>query len=628
MVFLELLENIRKETSEILDSQNYDPVSFSVESAKPGFGDITCNVSFLLSKQLKKSPQEISKELSKLYKFDHIPQIKNVESHTSGYLNFNIDYTQFTNLVIDSSLQENYGSLDIGHNEKIVVEHTSVNPNKALHVGHIRNVILGDIVSKILRKGNFDVKVLNYVDDSGLQVADIIVGFTELGFSQEPPENEKFDHYCGDTVYVKTTEKYETDKQLEEKRHEILKQIEDSSSTISKMAQTITRKVLDEQLKTVWNLGVFYDCLNFESQIIHSKLWDKIFEKLKSENQIKYEETGDNAGCWVIPAEGEDDKILVRSNGVATYIAKDIPYAAWKLGLVDDPFSYKIHSTQKNSQTLYETTLDEISDHDDDKLNLSGNKVITVIDNRQIRLQKIVSGLMAKFKEEGAYTHLGYESVTLSADTVKSLGLSVDGESAQMSGRKGLYVNADTVLETLTKRVYDESKSRNENLSESELENIANIVAVGTIRYEMIKPDLDKIITFDLKNSLRLEGDTCSYIQYSYARASRILEKTETKPNFDSGFELLSSEYEKNLIKKIAMFDVQVNDSVNNFSPKVIAKYSYDLAVTFSSFYEHVKVLKSETPELLNARLCLVVSFQKTLKSSLSLLGIDAPERM
>tara|TARA_B000000437_G_scaffold154988_1_gene113464 strand:+ start:2217 stop:4103 length:1887 start_codon:yes stop_codon:yes gene_type:complete len=628
MVFLELLENIRKETSKILDSQNYEPVSFSVESAKPGFGDITCNVSFLLSKQLKKSPQEISNEISKLYTFENIPQIKNVESHPSGYLNFNIDYTQFSNLVIKSSLQENYGSLDIGHNEKIVVEHTSVNPNKALHVGHIRNVILGDIVSKILRKGNFDVKVLNYVDDSGLQVADIIVGFTELGFSQEPPGNEKFDHYCGDTVYVKTTEKYETDKKLEEKRHEILKQIEDSSSDISKMAQTITRKVLNEQLKTVWNLGVFYDCLNFESQIIHSKLWEKIFEKLKSENQIKYEEAGDNAGCWVIPAEGEDDKILVRSNGVATYIAKDIPYAAWKLGLVEDPFSYKIHSTQKNDQTLYETTLDEIPDHDDNKLNLSGNKVITVIDNRQIRLQKIVSGLMAKFKEEGAYTHLGYESVTLSADTVKSLGLSVDGESAQMSGRKGLYVNADTVLETLTKRVYDESKSRNENLSESELQNIANIVAVGTIRYEMIKPDLDKIITFDLKNSLRLEGDTCSYIQYSYARASRILEKTETKPNFDSGFELLSSEYEKNLIKKIAMYDVQVNDSVNNFSPKVIAKYSYELAVTFSSFYEHVKVLKSETPELLNARLCLVVSFQKTLKSSLGLLGIDAPERM
>jgi arginyl-tRNA synthetase len=623
MVFLKLFENIRSKTAEILDAKNYEPVKFSVESAKPGFGDITCNVPFLLSKQLKKSPQEISRELSTMYNFDDMSQIKNVEPHPSGYLNFSIDYTKFNNLVISLSLQENYGALEFGNNEKIVVEHTSVNPNKALHVGHIRNIILGDVVSKILKKANYDVKVLNYVDDSGLQVADIIVGFTELGFSQESPDNEKFDHYCGDTVYVKTTEKYESDKELEGKRHEILKQIEDSSSEVSKIAQTITRKVLNEQLKTVWNLGVFYDCLNFESQIIHSKLWETIFEKLKFDNQIKYEDDGDNAGCWVIPTDGEDDKILVRSNGVATYIAKDIPYAAWKLGLVDDPFHYKIHSTQKNSQTLYETTLDG-----DNKLNFSGSKVITVIDNRQIRLQKIVSGLMAKFKEEGAYTHLGYESVTLSADTVKSLGLSVDGESTQMSGRKGLYVNADIVLETLTKRVFDESKSRNKNLSESELQNIANIVAVGTIRYEMIKPDLDKIITFDLKNSLRLEGDTCSYIQYSYARASRILEKTDTKPNFDSGFELLSSEYETNLIKKIAMFDVHVNDSVNNLSPKVIAKYSYELAVTFSSFYEHIKVLTSETPELLNARLCLVVSFQKTLKASLSLLGIDAPERM
>ncbi len=623
MVFLKLLENIRNKTTEILDAKNYGPVKFSVESAKPGFGDITCNVPFLLSKQLKKSPQEISAELSKMYNFDDMPQIKNVESHASGYLNFSIDYTKFNDLVISLSLQENYGALEFGNNEKIVVEHTSVNPNKALHVGHIRNIILGDVVSKILKKANYDVRVLNYVDDSGLQVADIIVGFTELGFSQESPNNEKFDHYCGDTVYVKTTEKYETDKELEKKRHEILKQIEDSSSEISKIAQTITRKVLNEQLKTVWNLGVFYDCLNFESQIIHSKLWEQIFEKLKTDNQITYEDTGDNAGCWVIPAAGEDDKILVRSNGVATYIAKDIPYAAWKLGLIDDPFSYKIHSTQKNSQKLYETTLDG-----DNKLNFSGSKVITVIDNRQIRLQKIVSGLMTKFKEEGAYTHLGYESVTLSADTVKSLGLSTDGESTQMSGRKGLYVNADTVLEILTKRVYDESKSRNETLSESELQNIANIVAVGTIRYEMIKPDLDKIITFDLKNSLRLEGDTCSYIQYSYARASRILEKTDITPNFDSGSELLSSEYETNLIKKIAMFDVHVNDSVNNLSPKVIAKYSYELAVTFSSFYEHVKVLASETPELLNARLCLIVSFQKTLKASLDLLGIDAPERM
>ena len=190
MVFLKLLENIQSKTADILNAKNYDPVQFSVESAKPGFGDLTCNVPFLLSKQLKKSPQEISVELSKMYNFDDMPQIKNVEPHSSGYLNFSIDYTKFNDLVISSSLQENYGTLEFGNNEKIVVEHTSVNPNKALHVGHIRNIILGDVVSKILKKANYDVKILNYVDDSGLQVADIIVGFTELGFSQESPGNE------------------------------------------------------------------------------------------------------------------------------------------------------------------------------------------------------------------------------------------------------------------------------------------------------------------------------------------------------------------------------------------------------------------------------------------------------
>ena len=627
MVFLNLIDEIGKKTNSILESQNLSSVPFVVEPAKAGFGDITCNVAFLLSKQLKKSPQQISSEFVLLYTFDDLTYIKNVQSHPSGYLNFEIDYTKFNDLVITSSQKNDYGEIDIGKNESMVVEHTSVNPNKALHVGHVRNVILGDVISKILRKGNFNVKVLNYVDDSGLQVADIIVGFKFCNFLEEPPENQKFDHYCGDTVYVKTTEKYETDKQLEQKRHEILKQMEDPTNEIAKMAETITRRVLSEQLKTIWNLGVFYDCLNFESQIIHSKLWEKIFEKLKSDNQVRLEDSGDNAGCWIIPAEGEDDKILVRSNGVATYIAKDIPYAAWKLGLIEDPFSYKIYSTQRNSQTLYETTLDVKNNHDN-KLNFTGNKVITVIDNRQIRLQKIVSGLMAKFKNEGAYTHLGYESVTLSAETVKSLGLNVQGNSTQMSGRKGLYVSADTVLETLKKRVYEESKSRNPELSESDLQEIANDVAVGTIRYEMIKPDLDKIITFDLQKSLRLEGDTCSYIQYSYARASRILEKTDVEPNFNSKFESLSSDHEKNLLKKIAMFDITVNDSVRNLSPKVIAKYSYDLAVSFSSFYEHVKVLSSETPELLNARLCLVVSFQKTLKNALSLLGIESPNRM
>ena len=625
MAFLELLEQIRRDIDQIIKNKGYQNVNFTVEPSKPGFGDITCNVGFLLAKQLKQSPHEISKTLASLIQVEPNSEIKNVVAHTTGNLNFEINYEFFNNQVISATLQDDYGELDIGKNQKIVVEHTSVNPNKALHIGHIRNVVLGDVVARILKKVNYDVKVLNYIDDSGLQVADIIVGFKFGGLSDVPPEGKKFDHYCGDDIYVKITESYESDKSLEEKRHKVLQEIENEDSEISKYAKKITRRVLDEQLKTVWELGVYYDCLNFESQIIHSKLWDIIFEKLKSDNLIRLESSGNNAGCWVIPAAGEDDKILVRSNGVATYIAKDIPYAAWKLGLIDDPFNYKIHSIQNNNQTLYETTIDELSGHDADKINFIGDKVITVIDNRQKRLQNIVTDLMSKFKHDDSYVHLGYESVTLSSDTVMALGLTIDGKSAQMSGRKGLYINADLVIENLKEKIFLESQKRNDDLDKVQLQQIAKDVAVGTIRYEMIKPDLDKIITFDLNNSLKLEGDTCSYIQYSYARASRILEKSDIEPDFNVDFSNLQNPHEIELIKRIAMFDIHVNDAANNLSPKIIAKYCYSLSTAFSSFYEHVQVNSAETLELKNSRICLIHSYRKTL--NLSLIHISEPTR-
>ena len=628
MTFLELIVKIRHDIDEILTNQEYGNVDFSVESSKSGFGDITCNVAFLLAKNLKQGPHDIANTIASLYVIKPNSEIKSVVAHPTGNLNFELNYEFLNNHIISASVRDDYGSLDIGNNQKIIVEHTSVNPNKALHIGHIRNVVLGDIIARILKKVNFDVNVLNYVDDSGLQVADIIVGFKFGGISDVPPDGKKFDHYCGDDVYVKTTNKYESDKSLEEKRHQVLQQIEDENSEISKYAKKITTKVLDEQLKTVWELGVFYDCLNFESQIIHSKLWETIFEKLKSDKLIRLESSGDNAGCWVIPTQGEDDKILVRSNGVATYIAKDIPYAAWKLGMIDDPFSYKIHSVQNNNQNLYKTTLDEIHQHDDDTINFSADKVITVIDNRQIRLQNIVTNLMSKFKHAGSYVHLGYESVTLSSDTLSTLGLDSDGKSTQMSGRRGLYINADLVIENLKEKVFQESQKRNDDLDKLQLDKIAKDVAVGTIRYEMIKPDLDKIINFDLNNSLKLEGDTCSYIQYSYARASRILEKSGLVPNFDADFANLQDPYEIELLKKIAMFDIHINDAAKNLSPKIIAKYCYLLATTFSSFYEHVKVNTSETPELKNSRLCLIHAYRATLKNSLSLLGIATPIRM
>ena len=623
MAFLNIINQVRDDTSRIISEKGYDNVDFVVEYSRSGFGDITCNVSFLLAKNLKKNPQEIAQEFAGEYDLGN--NLEKVEAHKSGYLNFFINNNSFNNVVLPQSLQKNYGSIDIGKNCKLIIEHTSVNPNKALHIGHLRNVAIGDSVSRILSKANYDVKVLNYVDDSGLQVADIIVGFKYGGFSESPPKGEKFANYCGDTVYVSTTSKYENDKDLESKRHEILKELEDSASETAKFGKILTRKILSDQLDTVWNLGATYDCLNFESEILYSKLWENIFEKMKSENLVRLEDEGDNAGCWILPIENEDDKIIVRSNGAATYVAKDIPYAAWKLGALTDPFNYAEHITQPNGRILYETTLEETNVS---KQSFVANQVITVIDNRQTNLQKIVTNLMSKFNPESSYVHLGYEAVTLSSETAKILGSTTDGKDVQMSGRKGLYINADEIIAKLEKHIFLESKQRNDDLDDASLNEIAHNVAIGTIRYELIKPDLGKIITFDINTSLRLEGDTCSYIQYSCVRAARILEKFGKEPNFDIKFDQLNTEYETSLIKQIGLFEVFVNDAAKNYSPKVIAKYCYDLAVAFSSFYEHVNVLNADSPELINARLCLVLSFKLTLEKALDLIGIIAPQRM
>jgi len=627
MSFKSIIDEIENNLKKILDELSASDVLFSVEPSKPGFGDASSNISFLLAKQLKKSPKEIAMLLSDKYSNCQHTLVLKSEAHPSGYLNFYADWEKLSQLILSESVLDEFGQIDLGKCSPIVVEHTSVNPNKALHIGHIRNIIIGDTVSRILKKSNFDVHVLNYVDDSGLQVADIIVGFKHFGFSQEPPSGKKFDHYCGDDVYVKTTEKYESDPGLEEIRKNTLKELEDGTSKTAQFADQITRRVLSAQLETCWNLGVYYDCLNFESQIIRSGLWDKIFDKLKSMGLIEFEKEGKNQGCWVIRGDDEEDKVIVRSNGTATYIAKDIPYAAWKLGLLDDPFNYKKYEkSQPGNHVLWQTTLEQSQES---KQNFSGNKVITVIDSRQARLQKIITSLMAKFKSaDDAYVHLGYESVTLSADTAKTLGLETDGKQAQMSGRKGLYVNADSVYELLKNKTIEETKKRHPEMSSDEIDIIAHQVSVGTLRYEMIKQDLDKIIAFDLSKSLSLEGDTAPYIQYTHARASRIIEKSGKTPSIDVEFGLLQDQSELDLIRTIGLFDIQVNDAAKNFSPKVIARYCHDLAVAFNSFYEHVHVLDLGDKKLEDARLCLVNSFKSTVEKSLDLLGITAPDRM
>ncbi len=630
MTFQAFLDEIEGGVREVLAGMGAGDAGFSVSPSRPGFGDASCNAAFLLAKRLGKGPGEVAREIAARYRGRAGPLVAGAEPHDSGYVNFRADWGRLCGLILRGSRLDGFGDVDLGGGSPVVVEHTSVNPNKALHIGHVRNIVVGDTVARILRKANYRVKVLNYVDDSGLQVADIVIGFRHLGFPEEPPDGKKFDHYCGDDVYVRTSARYVEDPGLEAVRKDTLKEIEDGGSETARFAGRVTGRVLACQLETCWNLGVTYDCLNFESQIVRSGLWRGVFERLKGMGLAELEEGGKNAGCWVIRGrDGEEDKVIVRSNGTATYIAKDIPYAAWKMGVLDDPFGYAPYERgQPGGRALWQTTLGGGGGPGGGATRFSGDRVITVIDSRQARLQKIIADLMSRFRPGGAYVHLGYESVTLSPDTARTLGLDTRGRQAQMSGRKGLYVNADSVYDLLKGRTAEETAGRHPGMGGAEVEEIAHQVSVGTLRYEMVRQDLDKVITFDLARSLSLEGDTASYMQYANARAARIMEKAGRAPPEDADFALLAEPAELGLVRGIGMFGMHVGDAARNLSPKVIARYCHGLAVSFNEFYEGVRVLGAGDAQLEDARLFLVGSFRATLGGALGLLGISAPDRM
>lgn len=629
MTFRDLQEQVRASVVAGLKKAGYPEVQFDVsEPPRKEFGDLTCNVAFPLSKQLKMQPPKIAQELIGHIKadLDKFSLISSVEPHPAGYLNFRANYAELSAGTLSSVMdeQENYGHLALGK-KRVVIEHTSVNPNKALHVGHMRNVILGDTLYRIMKAANQDVTVLNYVDDSGLQVADIIIGFKYAGFPVEPPDGRKFDQYCGDEVYVKVNQLYEKEPALAEKRKVVLREIEEGKSEIAKFAAEITKRVLDEQLKTCWRMKVRYDILNFESQIVVSQMWTKAFDLLKKEGLVKLEQEGKNKGCWVIEAEGEEDKVVVRSDGTATYIAKDIPYAAWKLGLVPDPFGYTKYADQWDGTELHATTL---GGKGTGRFS-GGDRVITIIDSRQSRLQRIISQVLGKMSAgKHDYQHLGYEAVTLSAGTAKALGIDIgERQFMHMSGRKGIYVGADFVLDHLKEKAKGEVRTRNPEFADKQVDDIAEQVAISAIRYNMIKQDLDKIITFDINESMSLEGDTGPYLQYAYARSQRILEKAGIDVK-DAKFELLKEEPEIALIKEISKMDLVVEDAAKSLSPKALARYAYTLATTFNVFYERVPVLKAEGKELLAARLALVKAYGIALGNTLSILGISALDRM
>ena len=665
MIIENVISEIRLSLEVVLKFYNLTKSEINFEISEPhvkDFGDFSTNICFLLAKKLKMSPYEIAEHIvNTILPTSSILMNKNglidsVSFVNPGFINFKINnkvfVREFFKKVANNPKSEPENKDFSEPYELILIEHTSVNPNKALHVGHLRNAVIGDCLYRILRNAGKDVRVINYIDDSGVQVADIIVGFKHAGFStriddQEiPKEKTKFDHYCGNEIYVKTNDLYKNRPDLVIKRKSILKELEDPESETSRFTQTIVDRVLRDQLTTCWNLRCRYDLLSFESQIVQSNLWTDIFLILRDKEIIYYEKVGKNAGCWMYKSAKEGDKVLVRSDLTLTYFAKDIPFAVWKLGYLRNPFDYVFYANQWDASILYRTNIKknrcEISEAKSD----SGketmidfnrvSKVITIIDSRQERLQNLLVEILGKLGMDSKYKYLGYEPVILSQNSLDSLGISADDKnSLHMSGRKGIYIEADRALSILEERSKVETRNRNPELSEEEIAFISKQMSISAIRYFFIKFDLGKMITFDINESLSLEGDTASYIQYAYARGKRVEDKKieanllKKQNKLENRIEILDfSSTEIELIKHLCRYEIELNQAANNIDPKVLSKYLFELATMFNNFYEKSPILKEKNEMLATHRALILNSTLEILKRCMNIIGITPLMRM
>ncbi len=597
---------------------------------KEEYGDVSFPC-FELAKAEKRSPQEIAEDIARKIKISKHPLLFKVEVR-GGYVNFFFYWEKVSEVILRKIFieKENFGKPLI-QKQKIMVEHTSTNPNKALHIGHARNACLGDSLYRLLKFSGNDMIVANYIDDSGAQLADIIVGLKFLRMSSRT--KKKFDHYVGNEVYVKVNKMYENNSELQEKKSFVLQEIERGNNPIAEFAEKIVDRVLTEQLKTAWRLKIFYNLLNKETDILKLKLWENAFETLKNKDLVYLCQEEDRRNCWLLRLSNlpefanltNPDITLVRSDGTTLYVAKDIAYAMWKHGLLATDFNYAKFTLQPNKEVVWSTTSKKAAKKHPNFRNV--NKSINVIDVRQSYEQDAVSAALKLIsKKSKQYIHYDYELVSLSSKTAKQLGLDIEKDFIHMSGRSGLFVNTDVVLDALHKKAFDEAKKRNTKVNKRILKKIAESIATSALRYQLLKVSPEKMIVFDIDEAIKLQGDTSAYLQYAYTRATSILRKAKRKL-FSYKIQKIN-QHEKNLVRKLLIFPEVLQNSVNDFKINYICNYAYELAAIFDKFYEFCPVVKAENAATRNFRLALVESTRNVLKICFDFIGIEPLEKM
>lgn len=649
-------------------------------------GDLAFPIAFELAKLIKSStgekrpPRGIAEQLKTA--LEATPNVSRIEIAGAGYLNVFFDRAVMLSILAKqggTSIAEPSSEIDVS--AKRMVEHTSINPNKAAHIGHVRNAVLGDTFVRILRASGETVEVQNYIDNTGVQVADVVVGFTNIEhmtledirkLDRELPEDRPFDYYCWD-LYMRVGLFYRNDDPSGEAspdrlkmRAETLHAIEEGNNATAELADFVATRNVECILNTMERLGIRYDVLPRESEILHLHFWDRAFERMKETGAIQLQNEGRNKGCWVMPFEThtgtdehEADKIIVRSNGTVTYTGKDIAYQLWKLGLLGLDFNYRLFRTYPDGQKTWITTAEAQADSSGQTarpLFGGGAIVYNVIDSRQSYTQDVVrSGVTAVAPEVGehASVHLAYEMVALSPAACEELGiqLSEDDRSRahiEMSGRKGLGVKADDLIDRLEVNALSEVNTRHPDLSDDERKQTAHAIAVGALRYFLLKFTRTTVIAFDFKEALSFEGETGPYCQYAAVRANSIFRKLDADaqvsarmtiekagdPASPVGQEIgamLAGELGDE-IWSLALLAARLDDAVSQAAaqaePSSLARYTFNLARAFNLFYHRHRIIAEENATR-RAVLITVADFtRRQLTTALGMLGIDVPDRM
>jgi arginyl-tRNA synthetase len=647
-----------------------DIPAFAVEVPPTrSLGDLAVPVAFQLARALRKAPKAIAQEIAAAV--GPLPGVERVVAAPNGYLNVYLERSAF----LIARLRHEVPSLPAA-SSKTIVEHTAINPNKAAHIGHLRNAALGDTLARVLRFRGVAVEVQNYIDDLGVQVADIVVGLRELERRsldqvRDIADTTRFDYYCWD-LYARVTDWYGNDKERLALRTATLHDLEHGGNETAAAAAFIVDRIVHAHLKTMRRLSIGYDLLTHEGDILRLQFWAHAFEILKASGAVFLQTEGKLAGCWVMrigedrpaedpeaetstgDAETEDaeqpearEKVIVRSNGVVTYVGKDLANQFWKFGLLGRDFNYRLFGRQEDGRPLWSTT----SGPSDPAAPPFGKatRIYNVIDSRQMYLQALLSQALRALghaEEADNSIHFSYEMVALSHATARELGYPpAEGEDAakpfvEVSGRKGLGVKIDDLLDLLIEKASREVAKRNPEFSDDDCRRAASQIAVAAIRYFMLKYSRGKLIVFDIEEALSFEGESGPYLQYAVVRANNIFHKLREKEALSEAAIIASLAAtpadeltaEESLLWGLVFDASRLDDVVEQVARSlefsVLAKYAFGLAQLFNAFYHRYPILNEERGDRKRWRAGAVAYVRAQLTQTLALMGIEVPARM